>query len=159
MSSSCTQKSPQNYSNNSPLFQYKAANKWLPLTDSQVSRHFKTILTRLHLQNTHLTFHAFRRSGASFAFNSNVPLQDIQRHGTWTLECVWRYITLDHNASDQVVKNFQNHLYHLYISTSFLPGALILNSTTPPFSFSFGIINQISYIQIKISSFICQMYR
>ena len=98
-------------SNNSPLFQYKKSTKWLPLTDNQVRRHFKTILNRLQLHNSTLTFHAFRRSGASFAFNSNVSLQDIQSHGTWTAECVWKYITLDHNASDQVAKNFKNHLY------------------------------------------------
>ena len=98
-------------SNNSPLFQYKASTKWLPLTDNQVRCHFKSLLTKLNLQNSNLTFHAFRRSGASFAFNLNVPLQDIQSHGTWMSECVWRYITLDHNASDQVAKNFQKHLY------------------------------------------------
>ena len=98
-------------SNNSPLFQYKASTKWLPLTDSQVRCHFKSLLVKLNLQHSNLTFHAFRRSDASFAFNSNVPLQDIQSHGTWTSECVWRYITLDHNASDQVAQNFKEKLY------------------------------------------------
>ena len=98
-------------SNNSPLFQYKKSTIWLPLTDNQVRRHFKTILKRLQLHNTTLTFHAFRCSGASFAFNSNVSLQDIQSHGTWTSECIWKYITLDHNASAQVAKNFKNHHY------------------------------------------------
>ena len=98
-------------SNNSPLFQYKTSTKWLPLTDNQVRRHFKNLLSKLNLQNSNLTFHAFRRSGASFAFNSNVPLQHIQSHGTWTSECVWRYITLDHNSSHEVAKNFQKHLY------------------------------------------------
>ena len=98
-------------SNNSPLFQYKAPTKWLPLTDNQVRHHFKSLLSKLNLQNSNLTFDAFCRSGASFAFNLNVPLQDIQSHGTWTSECVWRYKTLDHNASDQVTRNFQKHLY------------------------------------------------
>ena len=98
-------------STNSPLFQYKTHTKWLPMTDNQVRRHFQNVLQRLQLQNTNLTFHAFRRSGASFAFNSNVSLQDIQSHGTWMSECVWKYITVDHNASDQVAKNFQHHLY------------------------------------------------
>ena len=113
MSSDCSKKmlkiTPGD--NNSLLFQYKGETKWLPLTDNQVRRHFKTLLCRLQLQDSNRTLHAFRRSGASFAFNSNVSLQDIQSHGTWTLECVWKYITLDHNASDQVAKIFQNHLY------------------------------------------------
>ena len=95
-------------SSNSPLFQYKMPSKWLPLTDNQVRCHFKSLLGRLQLQNSNLTFHAFRRSGASFAFNSNVSLQDIQSHGTWASECVWRYTTLDYNASHQVAKFFNN---------------------------------------------------
>ena len=98
-------------SKNHPLFQYKTLKGWAPLTDTQVRRHFHLILKKLNLYNSNLTFHAFRRSGATYAFNSNVALQDIQSHGTWTSECVWRYITLDHEASDQVSLAFQKHLY------------------------------------------------
>ena len=98
-------------SNNQPLFQYKTTKGWAPLTDTQVRKNFHLILTKLNLANSNLTFHAFRRSGATYAFNSNVELQHIQSHGTWTSECVWRYITLDHQASDQVASTFQKHLY------------------------------------------------
>ena len=98
-------------SKNEPLFQYKNVKGWAPLTDTQVRRHFHLILKKLNLHNSNLTFHAFRRSGATYAFNSNVALQDMQSHGTWTSECIWRYITLDHEASDKVSLAFQNHLY------------------------------------------------
>ena len=98
-------------SKNDPLFQYKTRNNWAPLTDTQVRRHFHLILKRLNLHTSNLTFHAFRRSGATYAFNSDVALQDIQSHGTWTSECVWRYVTLDHDASDQVSLTFQKQLY------------------------------------------------
>ena len=67
---------------NLPLFQIKVAREWVPLTDSRVRRHFD-ILSRLHLKNTGYTPHVFWRSGATFAFNNNVALQNIQRHGTW----------------------------------------------------------------------------
>ena len=97
--------------NNDPLFQYKTLNKWSPLTDTQVRRQFHPILNRHNLQKTNLTFHTFRRSGATYAFNLNVDLQDIQSHGTWTSECIWRYITLNHEASDQVSLSFQKQLY------------------------------------------------
>ena len=118
-------------SNNSPLFQYKASTKWLPLTDNQVRRHFKSLLVKLNLQDSNLTFHAFRHAGASFSFNLNVPLQDIQCHGTWTSECVWRYITLDHNASDQVAKNIKtNSILPLFPSLGF--GALKSNLHSSP---------------------------
>ena len=101
---------------NAPLFQYKTSKGWFPMTDTQVRRHFKMILAKLQLQDANLTFPAFRRSGATYAFNANVALQDIQSHGTWTSECIWRYITMDHNASDQVAREFQNNLH----STSYL---------------------------------------
>ena len=96
---------------NHPLFQYKTSTGWSPMTDNQVRYHFKLVLKKLNLQSSNLTFHAFRRSGATFAFNSNVGLQHIQIHGTWTSECIWRYITLDHNASDQVPLAFKTHLH------------------------------------------------
>ena len=127
--------------NNSPLFQFKKSGKWLPLTDTQVRRHFKNVLARVQLQNTNLTFHAFRRSGASFTFNSNVSLQDIQSHGTWTSESVWRYITLDHNASDQVAKNFKNHLYISPTHQVGVWGSHLPVSHISPFSTSLSTLN------------------
>ena len=96
---------------NSPLFQYKSNSQWQPLTDTQVRRHFALILKKLNLHNSNITFHAFRHSGATYAFNSNIELQHIQSHGTWTSECVWKYITTDHNATDQVALTFQCQLH------------------------------------------------
>ena len=77
------------------------------LTDSKVRRDFSLILSRLGLLGFGYTLHTFRRSGATFAFNNNVDLQNIQRRGTWTLDCVWRYITDDANAGDQVAEMFR----------------------------------------------------
>ena len=96
---------------NDPLFQYKTPKGWFPLTDNQVRSHFKLILRKLGLQDSNLTFHAFRRSGATHAFNSNVNIQQIQSHGTWTSDCIWRYITLDHNTSSQVALAFKKQLH------------------------------------------------
>ena len=98
-------------SNNHPLFQYKTSKGWRPLTDSQVRHHFHLVLKRLNLSDAKITFHAFRRSGATYAFNANMDLQHIQSHGTWTSEYVWKYITLDHDASAQVASTFKKHLY------------------------------------------------
>ena len=91
---------------NLPLFQIKVARKWVPLTDSRVRRHFDIILSKLQLKNTGYTPHTFRRSAATFAFNNNVALQNIQGHGTWTSDCVWRYITDSANAGEQVANMF-----------------------------------------------------
>ena len=95
---------------NLPLFQIKVAQEWVPLTDSRVRRYFGIILSRLQLKNTGYTPHAFQCSGATFAFNNNVALQNIQRHGTWTSDCVWRYITDSANAEEQVANMFRDKL-------------------------------------------------
>ena len=97
-------------SNNSPLFQVQYQGSWVPLTDTRLRKNFSQILKNLHLSGSNITFHSLRRSGASLAFNSHVPLQNIQSHGTWTSECVWSYITQDHNASDQMALAFQSQL-------------------------------------------------
>ena len=68
--------------NNAPIFQYKIRNSWIPLTDSKVRQHLKNVLQMAGKPMDYVTFHSFRRSGASLAFNHNVPLQEIQRHGT-----------------------------------------------------------------------------
>ena len=91
---------------NSPLFQYRVAGAWFPLTDNRVRKNLKNILKFLNLDENAITFHSFRRSGATFAFNHNVSLQEIQRHGIWTSDCVWRYITECTDAGSEVARNF-----------------------------------------------------
>ena len=91
---------------NLPLFQVKSGNVWIPLTDSKVRTHLKTILSGLSLTGANITFHSFRRSGATFAFNHHVPIQQIQNHGTWTSDCVWRYIVDSADAGSQVADAF-----------------------------------------------------
>ena len=95
-------------SDNSPLFQIKCYDKWVPLTDTRL-RKFLSILT-LHLTSHGYTFHSLRRSGATLVFNLNVPMQDIQSHGTWMSE-TWAYIIQDHNAADTVALSFHSLLH------------------------------------------------
>ena len=56
------------------------------------------------------TPHAFRLSSAMFTFYNEVALQNMQRLGTWTLDCVWRYITDSANAGEQVANMFKDKL-------------------------------------------------
>ena len=95
---------------NNPLFQIKCYQNWVALADTRLRKTFSSILKKLHLSQSNITFHSLRRSGATLAFNSSVPIQDIQSHGTWTLECVWSYVTQDHEASDKVALAFQQLL-------------------------------------------------
>ena len=98
-------------SNNSPLFQIKCYFKWVPLSDIRLRKTFGIIMDRTLKSPAGVTFYSLRRSGATLAFNLDVPMQDIQSHGTWTSEAVWTYITQDHNASSSVASSFQNLLH------------------------------------------------
>ena len=88
--------------NDSPLFQVQLFQKWVPLTDTRVRKHFKSILCRLNLANSGITFHHFRKSGATLAFNANASLQSIKAHGTWSSDTVWQYIAQNQDASAEV---------------------------------------------------------
>ena len=62
---------------NKPLLQVKLKHDWVPLSDTRLRKQFATILARLKLHHSNITFHSLRRSGATWAFNAKVPLQNI----------------------------------------------------------------------------------
>ena len=62
------------------------------VTQSQIRSHLTKVLSLLNLDHSHFTFHTFRRSGATLAFNNNVPIQQIKRQGTWSSDAVHAYI-------------------------------------------------------------------
>ena len=95
---------------NSPLFQVKCYGTWVPLTDTRLRKALSRLILSLGWAHRNITFHSLRRSGATWAFNSNIPLQHIQSQGTWTSEAVWSYITQDHRTSDMVATTFQQRL-------------------------------------------------
>ena len=84
------------------LFQVPAPSGLNPLTDSRVRKILKVINQSLGFHPSHFTFHDFRRVGATFAFNAQIPIQDIKRHGTWSSNCVWKYIQSDHSSGDNI---------------------------------------------------------
>ena len=84
------------------LLQISSKRGLNPLTDSRVRKVFKHINVSLGYRPGYFTFHDLRRSGATYAFNSHVPIQDIKRHGTWSSDCVWRYIQSDHASGERL---------------------------------------------------------
>ena len=85
----------------------------MPLTDSRGRKHLKGISAALGLQKS-LTFftlpYDFGRAAASWAVHHGVSLQNIQAQGTWSLQCVWRYIHLPLSSSSRVAAAFRAHL-------------------------------------------------
>ena len=84
------------------LFQLHTTSGSNPLTDSRVRKTLKTLNLNSGLHPTYFTFHDFRRSGATFAYNSHIPIQQIKRHGTWSSDCVWQYIQSDHSSGEGI---------------------------------------------------------
>ena len=87
---------------NDPLFQINTLCGWQVLVDSRIRKFLKKMNVSLGFSPHHFTFHTFRRSGATLAFNSHVPNQQIKSHGAWTSECVWRYIQQDQAQGENI---------------------------------------------------------
>ena len=92
--------------NNEPLFVIPSPSSMVPLTDSVARKHLKKISNKLGLQSP-LTFHAFRRAGAMWAFQNGVPLEHIMKHGTWKSDAVWSHLSSNPTATSPVSLAFQ----------------------------------------------------
>ena len=91
----------------SPLFQIQTSAGWQVLTDSRVRKVLAGINQYMRLPPNFYTFHAFRRSGASLAYEIDTPVKEIKDHGTWASDCVWRYIRPEATAGHQVSSKFR----------------------------------------------------
>ena len=94
---------------NNPLFILPTPSKQVPLTDSVARKHLKKISIALNISPP-LTFHAFRRAGASWAFKRGVPLEHIMKHGTWRSDAIWSYLSSSPSLSSPVSLAFQSAL-------------------------------------------------
>ena len=74
----------------------------------------KTVLRHRGLPTVGYPFHTFRRSGATFAFNHNVNLQNIMSLGTWRSSAVWSYIQQSSLSSSIVPLTFARNIPPLF---------------------------------------------
>ena len=72
---------------NDPLFVVPRPSSLVPLTGSVAREHLRKASNSLDM-STPLTFHAFRRAAAMWAFQQGVPLEHIMKHGTWKSDFV-----------------------------------------------------------------------
>ena len=96
----------QNY----PLFIFHRNTYCVPLTDSAARKHLKLVSNILQLSPP-LTFHAFRRDGASWAFQNGIPLEFIKKHGTWKSVASHTYLTSTPSFTPPVSLAFSTFLY------------------------------------------------
>ena len=92
---------------NDPVFRISRSHGLVPLAHS-VARKFLTSLSSILHLTPKLTFHNFRRSGATWAFHHGVPLQQIMHHGAWKSDAIWSYIQNVPISSPS--HTFQQHL-------------------------------------------------
>ena len=90
------------FSSSTSLLQVPAQQGLIPLTDSRMRKILKSINLSLDLQSNYFTFHDLRSSGATYAYNAHIPVQEIKRHGTWSSDCVWQYIQSDHASGEHL---------------------------------------------------------
>ena len=86
---------------NDPLFQILTGSGFQLVTESRLRKVLSKLNVKLGLDPHHITFHTFRRSGATCAYNAHVPLQSIKSHGSWASECVWTYIQQNEARSSE----------------------------------------------------------
>ena len=97
-------------SDNDPLFATHTHDSVLPLTDSMVRKHLKRVVVLFCLQNDGYTFHTFKRSGVSWAYNHGVPMEAIKSQGTSVSDTVWHYIHAHSPTSSALLSAFRQHL-------------------------------------------------
>ena len=91
---------------NQPLFQIHSRRGWQVVLDSRIRKVLTKLNIKIGYSPHHFTFHTFRRSGATLAYNSHMPIQKIKYHGSWTSDCVWRYIQQDSAYSQDIAMSF-----------------------------------------------------
>ena len=91
---------------NNPFF---STGTWL-LTENSVRKHLAEVLAQCGLDRSLFSFHSFGRSGATLAYNLQVNMAHIKRHGTWRSDTVDRYIVNNPQVASGVANTFQNFI-------------------------------------------------
>ena len=74
------------------LFQIRCYQSGFPLQIQDLGKTFSTILKKLNLTQSNITFHSLRRSGATLAFNSSVPKGYSTHPESWHLDVEVRLV-------------------------------------------------------------------
>ena len=82
-------------SQDSPVFLFKSSKKSTkPVTYNQFQTFFKSLLPLIGLDPQNYSSHSFRRGGATWAFQNNVPGELIKNHGDWASSAYLLYLDL-----------------------------------------------------------------
>ena len=88
---------------NQPLLMITGARTHRPsLTTGQLTRTLQDLMTTLGYSASQYSLHSLRAGGATTAYHAGVDPVQIKRHGTWSSECLWRYVAAEPANRSQV---------------------------------------------------------
>ena len=93
-----------------PIFYVYNTQGTCLLLDSRIRKVLSKLNEKMCFHKHYFTFHIFQRSGATLTFNSHVPIHKIKQHGSWTSECVWRYINQDIKQGEAIASTLASTL-------------------------------------------------
>ena len=93
----------------SPLFA-SGTDPYKQIIDTAIRDAVRTVLLHRRLPTRSYGFHTFHRSGATFAFDLNVQIQNIMYHGTLHSSAVWSYIQQSSYSSSIVPLIFAQYI-------------------------------------------------
>ena len=89
------------------------ASQFFMVTESNLRKHLAKVLRNLGLDAKQYSFHTFRRSGATLAYNLDIPMDEIKRHGTWRSDAVQSYIISDPHRASGVAQSLRKFFDHM----------------------------------------------
>ena len=96
-----------------PLFQISSHSQIVPLTAHKARSFLKLVVINLGLNPSSYTFHSFRRSGASLAFDYDIQFEKIQQHGGWSSDAIWTYLHNTPKSASTIPTTFQKLIDNL----------------------------------------------
>ncbi len=87
-----------------PLLTAKSSTGRQTLTAPLLSRLLTDMLAALNQDPGLYSFHSLRRGGATAAYHAGVSVVDVKRHGTWSSDAFWAYVTAPVVAASSVAQ-------------------------------------------------------
>ena len=79
--------------NNQPLLTMVSKGKTVAVTSGALGRALRIMVAELGYDTKLYSLHSLRRGGATAAYRDGVDTLDIKRHGTWSSDAFWQYVT------------------------------------------------------------------
>jgi integrase len=95
---------------NQPLLGYLHQGSRVVVTIAMLSAALRELLIALGLDCTLYSLHSFRRGAATTSYRAGVDVHDIKRHGTWSSDAFWDYVTAPIVAQSPVAAALANSM-------------------------------------------------